>query len=87
MNYKKLNSDITDWIKSYAEKNDMSTLVVGISGGVDSAVVSTLCAKTTLNTIEVSMPIKQIESQNNLSINHGLWLTKKLNKNFKAMLI
>ena len=79
MNYKKLNSDITDWIKSYAEKNDMSTLVVGISGGVDSAVVSTLCAKTTLNTIVVSMPIKQIESQNNLSINHGLWLTKKYN--------
>ena len=79
MNYKKLNSDITAWIKSYTEKNHMSTLVVGISGGIDSAVVSTLCAKTNINTIVVSMPIKQIESQNNLSINHGLWLTKKYN--------
>ena len=77
MNYKKLNSNITTWIKNYAEKNNMSTLVVGISGGVDSAVVSTLSAKTGINTIVVSMPIKQIESQNNLSINHGSWLTEE----------
>ena len=77
MNYKKLNSNITAWIKNYAEVNNMSTLVVGISGGVDSAVVSTLSAKTGINTIVVSMPIKQIESQNNLSINHGSWLTEK----------
>ncbi len=79
MNYKKLNSDIISWIKNYAEKHNMSTLVVGISGGIDSAVVSTLCAKTGIDTIVVSMPIKQIESQNNLSINHGSWLTKKYN--------
>ena len=52
---------IKEWIADYAlniEKQPIS-LVVGISGGIDSAVTSTLCARTNLNTIVVSMPIKQ----------------------------
>ena len=44
MNYQNLISDISEWIKTYSHKYNFSTLVVGISGGVDSAVVSTLCA-------------------------------------------
>ena len=54
------------------------SLVVGISGGIDSSVVSTLCALTRRKTIVLSMPIKQIKSQHDLSIEHGNWLTKNL---------
>ena len=48
-----LKTEIKDWIKSYCKQNDIQQLVVGVSGGIDSAVVSTLCALTgipTLNT-------------------------------------
>lgn len=48
-----------EWIKQYASRANIQTLVVGISGGIDSAVVSTLCCMTGLETILVSMPIKQ----------------------------
>ena len=50
------------------------TLVIGVSGGVDSAVASALSAKTGLNTIAVSMPIKQNSEQHSLSIKHLKWL-------------
>ena len=65
---------ITKWIKSYATKNKIDTLVVGVSGGIDSAVVSTLCARTGLYTIAVSMPIRQSEHTHDLSVRHGQWL-------------
>ena len=65
---------ITRWIKSYATKNKINTLVVGVSGGIDSAVVSTLCARTGLYTIAVSMPIRQSEHTHDLSVRHGEWL-------------
>jgi len=68
---------ITRWIKSYATKHKITTLVVGISGGIDSAVVSTLSARTGLPTIAVSMPIKQSKSTHSLSLAHGQWLTHK----------
>ena len=71
--------NIINWIKDYATNNKFSTLVIGISGGVDSSVVSTLCAKTNLNTIVVSMPIKQIKEQHNLSLKHGEWLEQQFN--------
>ena len=67
---------ITDWIKSYCVDNNLKALVVGISGGIDSSVVSTLCAMTKLEVYAVSMPINQIKSQHDLSIAHGQWLTK-----------
>ena len=44
---------IVDWIKSYAEKNHKTSLVVGVSGGIDSSVVSTLCAMTGIKTIPI----------------------------------
>ena len=65
-----LGSEITEWIKSYAENNKIKTLVVGVSGGIDSAVVSTLCAKTGLDTIVLNMPIHQSKNQFNLSNKH-----------------
>ena len=74
-----IQNKIVDWIKDYAQNNKRKTLVVGISGGIDSSVVSTLCAMTKLKTIVVSMPINQIESQHDLSMDHGEWLEDKFN--------
>jgi NAD+ synthase len=65
---------ITKWIKSYAHKNKIDTLVVGVSGGIDSAVVSTLCARTGMYTMAVSMPIRQSAHTHDLSVRHGQWL-------------
>mgnify|MGYP003624417663 CR=1 FL=1 len=74
---KKLTKNITAWIKSYAKKNKIKTLVVGISGGIDSSVVSTLCAQTGLPTIVVQMPIRQNKKLDNLSSAHAAWLTQR----------
>ena len=66
---------ISKWISDYAinsSKNPFN-LVIGVSGGIDSAVTSTLCAKTNLKTIVVSMPIKQNESQHSLSLEHNFF--------------
>jgi len=71
-----LQNQISDWIKDYANQNNRKTLVVGVSGGIDSSVVSTLCAMTGLPVYAVSMPIKQIQSQHDLSLKHGEWLTE-----------
>lgn len=68
---------ITRWIKSYATTHKIQTLVVGISGGIDSAVVSTLCARTGMPTMAVSMPIKQSKTTHSLSLAHGQWLTQQ----------
>jgi NAD+ synthase len=66
---------ITRWIKDYAKKNKIKTLVVGVSGGIDSAVVSTLCARTGIKTLAVSMPIHQSKQTHQLSTAHAYWLT------------
>ncbi|HUH26294.1 MAG TPA: NAD(+) synthase [Flavobacterium sp.] len=68
MEYKKINSEkivnhIVQWLTDYAQKARVKGFVVGISGGIDSALVSTLCAKTGLTTLCVEMPIHQAESQ------------------------
>ena len=70
---------ITDWINNYCETTSFSpkALVVGISGGIDSSVVSTLCANTGRKTIVLTMPIKQIKSQHDLSLDHAKWLKDK----------
>ena len=76
MNTKKKIKYITSWIKDYAEKLIFkpASLVIGVSGGVDSALTSTLCAKTGLKTIVISMPIRQNQNQHSLSIKHIKWL-------------
>ena len=65
---------IVKWIKQYATKNKISTLVVGISGGIDSSVVSALCAETGLRTVVVQMPIRQNKKLDNRSSMQASWL-------------
>ena len=76
---------ISNWIKSYVDQmpNKAKSLVIGISGGIDSSVSSTLSAMTGLKTIVLSMPIKQKENQHDLSLKHQDWLVKKF-KNVEA---
>ena len=77
--YTELAGRIVKWISDYAKENEISTLVIGVSGGVDSAVTSTLCAETGLRTIALSMPIHQRKSQNDLSLSHCSWLKSNWN--------
>jgi NAD+ synthase len=72
---------ISSWIKNYVDNmpNKAQSLVVGISGGIDSSVSSTLSAMTGLKTIVLSMPIKQKSYQHNLSLKHQEWLVNKFN--------
>ena len=69
-----LQDRITEWIRDYAHTANMKSLVVGISGGIDSAVVSALCARTGLNTVAVTMPIRQRPDLHDLSMRQGAWL-------------
>ena len=62
------------------------SLVVGISGGIDSSVTSTICALTGKKTIVLSMPIKQIKEQQDLSLKHQEWLKGKF-KNVESHLV
>lgn len=57
IDYENLSNKIQEWIVNYVTENNLQVLVVGVSGGIDSAVVSTLCAKTGIPTIVVGMPI------------------------------
>jgi len=68
---------ITNWIRNYANDSKIETLIVGVSGGIDSAVVSTLCAKTGLKTILLEMPIYQHKDQVSRSKNHISYLKSK----------
>jgi NAD+ synthase len=79
MDVKKRAKIITDWINKYCDSSSYKpkALVVGISGGIDSSVVSALCANTGRKTIVLTMPIKQIKSQHNLSLTHAKWLKQK----------
>ncbi len=72
---------ISNWIKDYVEKmpSKAQSLIIGISGGIDSSVSSTLSAMTGIKTIVLSMPIKQKPSQHDLSLKHQEWLVKNFN--------
>ncbi len=74
---KKVNF-IKSWIEKYVDSmpNKAKSLVIGISGGIDSSVSSTLCAMTGMKTIVLSMPIKQKSTQHDLSLKHQEWLKK-----------
>ena len=78
-------SFISNWIKDYVNSmpNKAESLVIGISGGIDSSVSSTLSAMTGLKTIILSMPIKQNKTDHDLSLKHQQWLTKNF-KNVEA---
>ena len=68
---------IVSWIKNYKEVNRVNGFVVGVSGGIDSALTSTLCAMTGINTLCLNMPIRQKEEQYNRANNHINWLKNK----------
>jgi NAD+ synthase len=88
MEVKKRAEIIKKWIDDYCKSVPfaLQSLVVGISGGIDSSVVSTLCAQTGRKTIALSMPIKQNKNQHDLSLCQGNWLTKKF-KNVELNII
>ena len=70
---------IKNWIKNYCNSMEKKPdcLVVGVSGGIDSAVVSTISAMTGINTKVLSMPIRQLKFQDDLSKAHLKWLKSK----------
>ena len=75
--YSKLKSDISDWMADYMKSSGMNVFVVGVSGGIDSAVVSTLAAETRYNVFALGMPIHQNPEQESLSDAHLKWLSEK----------
>ena len=75
MNYEKLEFDIVRWLKDYYYMYALDSFVVGVSGGIDSAVTSTLCAKTELPVHAVGMPLYQDTTQESLSDRHLEWLS------------
>ncbi|CAM1352856.1 MULTISPECIES: NAD(+) synthase [Tenacibaculum] len=78
MNTPKVAEHIINWLKDYATNAKVNGFVVGISGGIDSAVTSTLCAKTGLPTLCVELPIHQAKNQVSRALDHIDWL----NNNF-----
>ena len=77
MTPKKQINHIVKWLRDYARGAKISTFVVGISGGIDSSVVSALCAHTGLRTIVVQMPIRQDKKLNNRSSLQAGWLLER----------
>ena len=73
-NYSELETRIVSWLKDYALENNIKAFVIGVSGGIDSAVSSTLAAKTGLPVYALGMPIHQKEEQETLSDAHLEWL-------------
>lgn len=80
MQTEKVVDYIVNWLKDYATKAKMNGFVIGISGGIDSAVTSTLCAKTGLPLLCLEMPIHQAESQVSRALNHVNWLQSHFDK-------
>ena len=76
MNTEKVTKHIVSWLKNYAENAKINGFVIGVSGGIDSAVTSTLCAKTGFPTLCLEMPIHQAESQVSRALDHVNWLQK-----------
>jgi NAD+ synthase len=81
--YKKLSTDIIDWMYDYTVTNSINAFVIGVSGGIDSAVSSILSAKTGLPVYALGMPIHQKEEHENLSNLH----LEYLQKNFSNVIV
>ncbi len=81
MNAEKVVNYIVSWLKDYAEKSHVNGFVIGISGGIDSAVTSILCAKTGFPVLCVEMPIHQDENQ----ISRGKEHIAQLKNNFQKV--
>lgn len=79
MKKKEIITHISNWLKGYCERSKTNGFVIGISGGIDSAVTSTLCALTGKRLIVLNLPIKQNQTEFHRSTEHIEWLKK----NFK----
>ena len=79
--YSEVKDTIVKWINDYVDANNIKSLVVGVSGGIDSAVTSTLCAHTGLPTYVIGMPLLQKPNQEDLSDLHMAWLAKNFHFN------
>lgn len=77
MQTQRITEHIVEWLKSYALKSGMKGYVIGVSGGVDSGVVSTLCAMTGLEVLAMEMPIRQQADQVNRAQEHLAFLEEK----------
>ena len=77
MQTEKVTEKIVKWLKDYAEKAHAKGYVIGVSGGVDSGVVSTLCAMTGLKVLALEMPIRQKQDQVNRALEHLDFLKNK----------
>ena len=69
--YEVLKFNIVRWLKDYYYENNLKSFVVGVSGGIDSAVVSTLCAETGLPTYVVCLPLDSTHENSKLSEDHA----------------
>ena len=69
-----LEKEISSWLKDYLLNNNLESFVIGISGGIDSAVTSTLCAMTNCKTIVITMPIHQNPNETDRGMEHCSWL-------------
>jgi NAD+ synthase len=72
-----IHTHIVNWLKTYAENSGVNGFVIGISGGIDSALTSTLCAQTGFPVLCVEMPIHQAESHVNRANEHIDQLKKR----------
>ena len=72
--YRSLAIDVVGWLCKYANDNNVKSFVVGVSGGIDSAVSSTLAAKTGRPVYAIGMPLNQSKDQETLSDAHLYWL-------------
>lgn len=86
MNTRNVADYITHWLKKYVEESGLNGFVVGVSGGIDSAVTSALCAMTGKEVIVINMPIYQDPSQFELSTRHISWLESNYS-NVKGMVV
>ena len=77
MNTQKVKEYIIQWLIDYKNKNNLKGFIIGVSGGIDSAVTSTLCSKTGIKTLCLDMPIKQETSQHSRAKHHINWLKDK----------
>lgn len=74
MQVQKVADFIVNWMRNYAKNAGVNGFVIGVSGGIDSAVTSTLCAKTGFPTLCLEMPIHQAQNQVSRALNHISWL-------------
>ncbi len=79
MQTENITNHIVKWLKDYATNAGVNGFVIGVSGGIDSAVTSTLCAKTGFPLLCLEMPIHQAENQVSRAMNHIQWLQENFN--------